>query len=73
MTDDDDLPDHDYASIYGAELLHARQHARQRHLLQRLDMVMAHQDALITFAGVSAGAARPSAPQNASARSGVPE
>jgi hypothetical protein len=45
--DDDDLPDHDYESIYGAALLHARQHARQRHLLQRLDTVMAHQDAMI--------------------------
>jgi hypothetical protein len=47
MTDGDDLPDHDYASIYGAELLRARQHARQRHMLQHLDTIMAHQDVLI--------------------------
>lgn len=52
MADGDDLPDHDYASIYGHAALHARHlHclaamiARQRACIARLDAVIERMEA----------------------------
>jgi hypothetical protein len=46
MPDGDDLPDHDYASIYGRAALQARRLARLAALLARQDEAIAQLQAL---------------------------